>query len=122
MIQKCTKSTLEWQLRAETAEAHLKQERERQARKAKSLLPTQTASSKPHQRKSAERTTGPLPKQLVSLVAFAKLHNVPEQTAVTHATMNLPLLPAKYGEWTETDGTTVTLALDAKGRAAFHQL
>lgn len=113
---------LEWQLRAETAEAQLKQEREQQAREAKPPLPVKTSSSKPRQRKSTERTTGPLPKSLVSLVAFAKQHSVPEQTVVTHATMDLPLLPAKRGEWIDTDSTVVMLALDAKGRAVFYQL
>jgi hypothetical protein len=113
---------LEWQLRAERAEAQLKQEREQQAREVRPPLPIKTASPRPRQRKSAERTTGPLPKSLVSLVAFANQHSVPEQTVVTHATMDLPLLPAKRGKWTDTDDTPVTLALDAKGRAAFYQL
>jgi hypothetical protein len=38
----------------------------------------------------------------------------------THVGMGL--LPAKRGKWTEADGTLVTLALDAKGKAAFYQL
>ncbi len=78
----------------------------------------------PSQRPSrrAERTTGPLPRQLVSLTAFARLHNVSETTVLTHADRDMALLPAKRGEWTETDGTVITLALDAKGRHAFYRL
>jgi hypothetical protein len=77
--------------------------------------------SKPRQVSPAkERTTGPLPKRFVSLLAFAKLHNVAESTVQTHVGMGL--LPAKRGEWTEAEGTLVTLALDAKGKAAFFQI
>jgi hypothetical protein len=114
---------LEWQLRAEAAEVQLHRQ-DGQQRKEKTGSPSSanSLSSKRHRRKHAERTTGPLPKQLVSLVAFAKQHSVPEQTVVTHTTMDLPLLPAKRGEWTDTDGTTVTLALDTKGKVAFYQL
>jgi hypothetical protein len=113
---------LEWQLRAEAAEAQLKLEREQQAREARPPLPTKSSPPKPRQHKSAERTTGLLPKHLVSLLAFANQHSVSEQTVLTHVTMGLPLLPAKRGEWTDTDGAAVTLALDAKGKAAFYQL
>jgi len=70
--------------------------------------------------KARERTTGPLPKQFVSLLAFARHHNVAESKVRTHA--DTGLLPAKRGEWTDADGAVITLALDAKGRAAFHQL
>ena len=77
--------------------------------------------SKPRQASPAkERTTGLLPKRFVSLLAFARLHNIAESTVQTHAGMGL--LPAKHGEWTDTDGPMVTLALDAKGNAAFYQL
>jgi DNA-binding transcriptional MerR regulator len=86
------------------------------------LLSRQERLKPPRQTKPRERTTGPLPKHLVSLLVFAKQHNVPEQKVLTHVTMDLPLLPAKRGEWTDHDGAVVTLALDAKGRAAFHQL
>jgi hypothetical protein len=113
---------LEWQLRAEAAEAQLKHEREQQSREAHPSLPTRPSSPKPRQRKSAERTTSPLPKHLVSLLAFADHHNVSEQKVLTHVNMDIPLLPAKRGEWTDTDGTVITLALDAKGRIAFYQL
>jgi hypothetical protein len=114
---------LEWQLRAEQAEAALSARQEQPSRKeATSHSPTRSSSPRPGHRPRAEHTTGPLLKHLVPLLAFANQHSVPEQTVVTHATMDLPLLPAKRGEWTDTDGTVVTLALDAKGRAAFHQL
>lgn len=86
------------------------------------LLSRQEASSKQHTSKTRERTTGPLPKQLNSLLAFARLHNISEQKVLTHANMDIPLLKAVRGEWTDTDGMVVTLALNAKGRAAFHQL
>jgi|SRR5438445_6754729 len=67
-----------------------------------------------------ERTTGPLPKQFVSLLAFAEFHCVAESKVQTHADMGM--LPVRRGEWTDADGTQVTLALDAKGRAAFFQI
>jgi len=67
-----------------------------------------------------ERTTGPLPKQFVSLLAFARLHNIAESTVQTH--MNMGVLPIQQGAWTDAHGTQVTLALDAKGRMAFYQM
>lgn len=77
--------------------------------------------AKPRQAEPAkERTTGLLPKRFVSLLTMARLHNIAESTVQTHVDMRL--LPAKRGEWTEADGTLVTLALDAKGKAAFYQL
>ncbi len=66
------------------------------------------------------RTTGPLSKHLVPLLAFANRHNVAESKVLTHVDINL--LPAKRGEWTDRDGAVVTLALDAKGRQVFYQL
>ena len=66
------------------------------------------------------RTTGPLPKQFVSLLAFANLHTVAESTVQTH--MEMGVLPVKQGAWTDTDGAVVTRAFDAKGRTAFYQL
>lgn len=84
------------------------------------LLSRQEGPKPPRMTKARERTRGPLPKTLVSLLAFARLHNVVETKVRTHVDINL--LPAKRGEWTDHDGTVVTLALDAKGRAAFHQL
>ena len=70
--------------------------------------------------KARERTIGPLPKQFVSLLAFARHHNVAESTAQTH--MGMGVLPVKRGAWTDADGTEVTLALDVKGKTAFYQL
>ena len=67
-----------------------------------------------------ERPTGPLPRQFISLLAFARLHNMTESKVLTHVDMEL--LPAKRGAWMDQDGTVVTLALDAKGRHAFYQL
>lgn len=66
------------------------------------------------------RITGPLPQNLVSLTSFTQLHSVAETRAVTH--VDISLLPAKRGAWTDHDGSVVTLALDAKGRQAFYQL
>lgn len=111
---------LTWRLRAEAAEAQVKQAREQQAREAKSSSPGRPSSSKSRQHKSAARTTGPLPKQFVSLLAFARLHNIAESTVQTH--MGMGLFPIERGTWTDTDGTEVALALDAKGRAAFYHL
>ena len=70
--------------------------------------------------KARERTTGPLPQYLVSLLAFAQLHNVAEGKVQTH--VEVGLLPAKRGEWTDSDGAKVTLALNGKGRQAFYQI
>ena len=110
---------LEWQLRAEQAEAQLKARQERPR-----VEDPQGLSGSPlprsHHRSKTERTTGPLPKHLVSLLAFADRHNVAHTKVQTH--VDIALLPAKRGEWRDTDGTVVTLALDAKGRAAFHQI
>jgi len=112
---------LEWQLRAEAAETQLcARDEQRSREEARPPLPTRSSSPKPRHRPSAERTTGPLPRHLVSSLAFARHHNVAQTTVQTH--MDIALLPAKRGEWTDTDGTVVTLALDAKGRAAFHQI
>ncbi len=73
-----------------------------------------------HFSRRAERTTGPLPRNLVSLTSFALLHQVAETKVLTH--VDISLLPVKQGEWADKDGTVVTLALDAKGRQAFYQL
>jgi len=110
---------LEWQLRAEQAEAQLKVQQEQSQREQPRGL-SRSSAPKPRQRKNAERTTGPLPKHLVSLLAFADLHNVAQTKVQTH--VDIALLKAVRGEWTDTGGTTVTLALDAKGRAAFYQI
>lgn len=80
-------------------------------------------ASKPRRASSAkERTTRLLPRPFVSLLAFAQLHNVTEAKVLTHVNMDLPLLPAKRGAWTDHDGTPVSLALDGSGQRAFYQL
>lgn len=71
-------------------------------------------------RRSRERTTGPLPRHLVPVLAFAELHRMPEQTVQTH--IDISLLPVHRGAWTDHDGQPVSMAFDAKGRQAFHQL
>lgn len=76
------------------------------------------------ERPSASRkrhvTTGPLPGHLVSVLAFAELHRIPEQKVLMH--LDMSLLPVHRGDWTDHDGYEVTLAFDAKGREAFHHL
>jgi hypothetical protein len=67
-----------------------------------------------------EHLTGPLPRKYVSLLAFARLHNIAEATVLTHVDMGL--LPAKQGAWTDADSTLVTLALDRSGKAVFFQI
>lgn len=110
---------LEWQLRAEQAEGQLKGWQE-QLRRQDQEGPSKPSSPKQRQRQRAERTTGPIPKHFVSLLAFARHHNIAETTVLTHIDMGL--LPVKRGEWTDPDGQVVTLALDANGKAAFSQL
>jgi hypothetical protein len=83
-------------------------------------LSAKTSSSKPRQHKRTEHATGALPKQLVSLLAFARLHNIAESMVQMHVDMGL--FPVERGNWMDTDGTEVVLALDAKGRAAFYHL
>ncbi len=76
------------------------------------------------ERSSASRkrqpSTGPLPNHLVSVLAFAELHRIPEQKVLTH--IDISLLPVHRGTWADHDGQPVTLAFDAKGQQAFHQL
>ncbi len=84
------------------------------------LLPRQQAPSKRRIAKAQEHTSGPLPKQFVPLLAFARHHNVAEAKVQTHIEMGL--LPVKRGEWTDTDGSVVKEALDAQGRHAFYQI
>lgn len=86
------------------------------------LLSRPAALKPPNRAKARERTTDLLPRQLVSLLAFARLHNVAETTVLTHTGRDMALLPVKRGEWMDRDGTCVTLALDAKGRHAFYRL
>ena len=84
------------------------------------LLSKQGAPKSARRALAREHMTGSLPRNLVSLLAFAQRHNVAETKVLAHVDINL--LPAKRGEWTDADGAVITLALDAKGRAAFHQL
>jgi hypothetical protein len=112
---------LEWQLRAEAAEVQLLTQHEPLSREdAAPPVPATSSSRGPHQRKRAERTTGLLPKHLVSLLAFADYHSVAHTRVQIH--VDIGLLPAKRGEWTDDDGTVVTLALDGEGRHAFYRL
>jgi hypothetical protein len=71
-------------------------------------------------RRPRERTTGSLSRHLVSVLAFAELHRIPEQKVYTH--IDISLLPVHRGAWTDHDGQEIRLAFDAKGRQAFHQL
>jgi hypothetical protein len=105
---------LEWQLRAETAEAALSVRQEQPQGQGCSSSP------RPRRRQNAERTTGPLPKHLVSLLAFAEQHCVAATKIQTH--VDIGLLKVERGEWTDADGTVVTLALDGSGRHAFYRL
>jgi excisionase family DNA binding protein len=91
-------------------------------RQVQQLL-TRSATSRaerPSSRRSRERTTGPLPAHLVSVLAFAELHRIPEQKVYAH--IEISLLPVHRGAWTDHDGQQVALAFDAKGRQAFHHL
>jgi hypothetical protein len=84
------------------------------------LQPRQMTRSTSRHRKSVERTKGPLPKHLVSLLAFAGHHNVAESKVL--AAIDMGMLPVKRGEWTDADSTVVKEALDAKGRHAFYRI
>lgn len=105
---------------AEMRIAALEQRVEDLERQLCDLLSKQEISGKRRVTKKQARTTGPLPRHLVSLLAFAKHHNLTEQKVL--AAIEMGLLPAKRGEWVDTDGTLIALALDAKGRAAFFQV
>lgn len=100
--------------------AALEQRVQQLERLVEEVLSKQEAPIPQRKGKAQERTTGPLPKHLVSLLAFADHHSVAHTRVQTH--VDIGLLPAKHGEWTDHDGTLVTLALDAKGRHAFYRL
>jgi len=100
--------------------AELEQRVQRLEHLVETLLSRQEASKPPRTTKTRERTTGPLPKHLVPLLTFAQLHNMSESKVLTH--VDISLLPAKRGEWSDHSGTMITLAFDAKGRQAFYQL
>ena len=85
-----------------------------------SLMAGQASSNRHRISKAKERTTGPLPQHLIAVLAFAGRHNVSETKVL--AAVEMGLLPVKRGEWMDTNGTPVTLALDAKGRRAFYQI
>jgi excisionase family DNA binding protein len=91
-------------------------------RQIQQVLSTQGVSRGQHPSALRKRhaTTGPLPRHLVSALAFAELHHTPEQKVLTH--IEISLLPIHRGAWTNHDGMPVTLAFDAKGQQAFHQL
>jgi excisionase family DNA binding protein len=100
--------------------AELEQRVQELDQQVQQILSTLEAPKTKHPSRRAERTTGPLSKNLVPLLAFARLHSVAESKVQTHVDMGL--LPVKRGEWTDKDGTVVTLALDAKGKRAFFQI
>jgi polyhydroxyalkanoate synthesis regulator phasin len=102
--------------------ARLEERVQQLERQLGNLLSRQDTPRKRRATPARERNTGLLPSHLVSLFAFAHRHNVSEQKVLTHATMDISLLKAVRGEWTDTDGAVVTLALDAKGRTAFYRL
>jgi excisionase family DNA binding protein len=86
------------------------------------LLPRQEASkaARPSISRKHQPITGPLPRHLISVLAFAEQHRIPEQRVRTH--IGISLLPVHRGAWTDHDGQEVTLAFDVKGCQAFHHL
>jgi hypothetical protein len=82
--------------------------------------PGASKAERPSPSRNRHSTTGPLPRHLVSVLAFAELHRIPQQKV--HAHIEVSLLPVHKGAWTDHDGQEVKLAFDAKGRQAFHQL
>ena len=100
--------------------AELEQRVQDLERQIHSLKVGQASSTRHRISKVKERTTGPLPRHLVALPAFAGQHNVSETKVL--AAVEMGLLPVKRGKWTDTHGTLVTLALDSSGRRAFYQI
>lgn len=82
--------------------------------------PGASKSERPSSSRKRHSTTGPLPRHLMSVLAFAELHRIPEQKVLTH--IEISLLPVHRGTWTDHDGKEVALAFDAKGQQAFHHL
>lgn len=82
--------------------------------------PGASKAERPSALRKRRSPTGPLPRHLVSVPAFAELHRIPEQKVLTH--IDISLLPVHRGAWTDHDGQSVTLAFDTKGREAFHHL
>jgi excisionase family DNA binding protein len=101
--------------------ATLEQQVQALERQVQQALSTQGASR--GQRSSVSRkrqaSTGSLPAHLVSVLAFAELHRIPEQKVQAH--LDISLLPVHRGTWTDYDGQKVSMAFDAKGRQAFYQ-
>src|SRR6266487_279733 len=87
----------------------------RRSTRTKQIIIPQAASSP-----ESRTHHGSTPEASRLAVGFCRPSHVAETRVQTH--VDIAILPAKRGEWTDTDGTVVTLALDAKGRAAFHQL
>jgi excisionase family DNA binding protein len=106
----------------ESRVATLEQQVQALERQVQQLLTRSAASraERPSSRRPSEHTTGPLPRHLVSVLAFAELHRIPEQKVLAH--IEISLLRVHRGTWTDHDGQLVTLALDAKERQAFHHL
>jgi predicted DNA-binding transcriptional regulator AlpA len=84
------------------------------------LMGSTTSRVQPSSRRPRERTTGPLPRHLVSVFAFAELHRIPEEKMLTH--IDISLLPVHRGAWTDHDEQPVIMAFDAKAQQAFHQI
>ena len=106
----------------ESRVATLEQQVQALERQVQQLFTRSAASraERPSSRRPSEHTTGPLPRYLVSVLAFAELHRIPEQKVLAH--IEISLLRVHRGTWTDHDGQLVTLALDAKERQAFHHL
>ena len=92
---------------------------ERQVQQALSS-PEASRAERPAASRKRHATTGPLPRQWVSVLAFAELHRIPQQKVLTH--IDISLLPVHRGAWNDHDGQEVKLAFDAKGRQAFYPL
>lgn len=82
--------------------------------------PGASKAERPSASRKRHAITGSLPRHLVSVLAFAELHRIPERKVLTH--IDISLLPVHRGTWTDHDGLEVALAFDAKGRQAFHHL
>jgi hypothetical protein len=75
--------------------------------------PTKPVRAKPVPR------TGPLPRELVNLVAFTDLHHVAHAKIATGIEKHW--VAVVQGDWTGSDGTQITWALDAFGRYDFYE-
>lgn len=81
-------------------------------------VPSRTPTTR--KRVMRESTSGPLPKHLVSVFAFARLHGIAEQKVQTH--IDIHLLPVHRGTWIGAEKQAVSLTFDAKGQQAFYHL